>query len=372
MAKQPAGDAQLTDEDLDEAVQSMFEDESEAPTAAPAAETTGPVESDETPDTQAPDKPAAGDETPATDVAAQPAPETSPAASAPAAPVEHKPFQFKASGRDHTLPWASELPDGSVVIPKEQRQEFQRELASARELQTNFRNIQRERDRERVEWKTQRTAKDVEADASIALMAELITKSPEEQWQYLNEFKGNIPRLQHDLREKQLKEREQWLEQQAKGPQLSEEEQREQFTETVRGELNATFQWIEQDPQFALLTPTERQQLRARWEKKPERLVRRAPEDNPAQGITKGDYLFDPSEVVEDIQFIIGNRKASQPSKAAEQNARRNADQQVTNRIPPTPKAAAPTNQQPRDHTGKFTDRKQFRKDFLADDDEAA
>jgi hypothetical protein len=167
-----------------------------------------------------------------------------------------------------------------------------------------------------------------------------------------------------------LDEQRKQLEAQAKGPQLSDEEQREQFTETVRGELNATFHWIEQEPQFALLTPTERTQLRARWEKKPERLVRRATEDNPAQGITKGDYLFDPSEVVEDIQFIIGNRKPAVPAKAKEANALRNADQVTVNRIPPTARSAPPVNQQPRDKTGKFTDRKQFAKDFMKDDDD--
>jgi hypothetical protein len=35
MAPQPTGDATLTDADLDEAVQSMFEEDGETPTAAP-------------------------------------------------------------------------------------------------------------------------------------------------------------------------------------------------------------------------------------------------------------------------------------------------------------------------------------------------
>jgi hypothetical protein len=369
MAPQPTGDATLTDEDLDAAVQSMFDEGTETPTGAPESTTAEPVPDGTSSDAPTDNAPA-GDETPATAVAAQPAPEIPPAASAPAAPASGKPFQFKASGRDHSLPWASELPDGSVVIPKEAQAEFRREMASGRELQANFRNLQRERERERASWKTQRTEKDATADALAAMWAELLQKSPEQQWEYLNEFQGNIPRLRLDLERKQLDEQRRQFEEQAKGPQLSEEEQREEFTEKVRGELNATFHWIEQEPQFALLTPTERTQLRARWEKKPERLVRRATEDNPAQGITKGDYLFDPSEVVEDIQFLIGNRKPAVPAKAKEENARRNADQVTTNRIPPTARSTPPVAQQPRDKTGKFTDRKQFAKDLMKDDDD--
>jgi hypothetical protein len=71
---------------------------------------------------------------------------------------------------------------------------------------------------------------------------------------------------------------------------------------------------------------------------------------------------------------VIGVKRAAQrpaPSKAAEQNAIRNADKvPAVNRIPPTARSAPPVAQQPRDKTGKFTDRKNFAKDFMKDDDD--
>jgi hypothetical protein len=90
----------------------------------------------------------------------------------------------------------------------------------------------------------------------------------------------------------------------------------------------------------------------------------------PQHGITKGDVLFDPSNLLDDAKFILAIGSPSPTEKAAAQNALRNADQQVTNRIPPTARTAPPVNQQPRDKTGKFTDRKQFAKDFMKDDDD--
>jgi hypothetical protein len=375
MAPQPTGDATLTDADLDEAVQSMFDEETEAPTGAPAVADAEPVP-DGTSSEAVPDNAPAGDETPDAAVAAQPVAEVPPTASAPAAPASGKPFQFKASGRDHSLPWASELPDGSVVIPKDAQAEFRRELASGRELQQNFRTFQRETNQKLRDAQTQRTQKDAEADAVIGLMSELVRMTPEQQFQYLSEFQGNVPQLQLDLRKRQLDEQEKRLADQAKGPQMSAEEQQEREAELVSGEFDAEWSKIAAHPDLKFLTATEQQQIRERWQRKPDRLVRtiRTPEEAKQYNGAVGDRLFDPTEFYEDLNFVIGVKRAAQPpapSKAAEQNAIRNADKvPAVNRIPPTARSAPPVAQQPRDKTGKFTDRKNFAKDFMKDDDD--
>jgi hypothetical protein len=369
MAPQPTGDATLTDKDLDEAVESMFEEGDETPTAAPetAPEGDPAVEAVVEPDTAQPADAAAGDAPPADVVETRP----EPVSAVPAIPAGAKPFQFKASGTVQTLPGAHELPDGSVLVTKDALTEVRRTFANERDLSAQFTKYRRESDRKIRDAQTQRTAKDAEADAVIAWGAELAQKTPEELWQHLNEFQGNVPRYQLDLERRRLDEQRKQFELQAKGPQLSEEEQREQFTENVQGELAATFAYLDRDAAFKGLTPEDKQTLRARWEKRPELLVRRATEDMPQHGITKGDVLFDPSNLLDDAKFILAHRKpVAQPSKAAAQNAIKNADQQVTNRIPPTARSAPPVAQQPRDKTGKFTDRKQFAKDFMADDDE--
>lgn len=358
MATRPQGAGfvgDISDDDLDAAIDDAFDDDEtpadSEPTDAPELVVSAPS-SDDTADPADSDTASAGDAPPEPVAAAHPTPEV---ASAPAAPVVGKPFQFKASGKDHSLPWASELPDGSVVIPKEQQTEFRRELAHGRELQANFRNLQRESDRRIREAQTQRTQKDAEADAVIAWGAELAQLSPEALYERLSEFKGQIPQYQLDLRQRQLDERARLIEQQQKGPQLSVEEQQEQFTEQVQGELDATLTQLEQHETFKALSPEDRQTLRARYANRPELLVRRATEDMPQAGIAKGDVLFDPSHLVEDAKFLLQHRKPTAPSStAAARNAALNADRQTpVNPIPPSVRQRTPVGP-PRNGNGQF------------------
>jgi hypothetical protein len=140
MAPQPTGDATLTDKDLDEAVESMFEEGDETPTEAPAAAPRRPVPGRSLPTLLQPDTAPAGDETPGCRCRS---PDPSPPAR-PAAPVEGKPFQFKASGGVKRSLCAHELPDGSVVIPKDAPPISAANWLNGRELQANFTRTKRE------------------------------------------------------------------------------------------------------------------------------------------------------------------------------------------------------------------------------------
>jgi hypothetical protein len=105
-------------------------------------------------------------------------------------------------------------------------------------------------------------------------MSELVQMTPEQQFQYLSEFQGNVPQLQLDLRKRQLDEQEKRLADQAKGPQMSAEEQQEREAELVSGEFDAEWSKIAAHPDLKFLTATEQQQIRERWQRKPDRLVR--------------------------------------------------------------------------------------------------
>jgi hypothetical protein len=367
MAPQPTGDATLTDKDLDEAVESMFEEGDETPTEPPLLSTGHPA-TDDTPTLLHRTPPR-----PATRHPRLPWPLTRPEpASRARSPGRRQTVPVQGIRRRPDAPLCARTARRVRRHPERQAHRSPPRTGHGRELSKPTSRVPSANfDRKIRDAQTQRTAKDAEADAVIAWGAELAQKTPEELWQHLNEFQGNVPRYQLDLERRRLDEQRKQFEQQAKGPQLSEEEQREQFTENVQGELAATFAYLDRDDAFKGLTPEDKQTLRARWEKRPELLVRRATEDMPQHGITKGDVLFDPSNLLDDAKFILAHRKpVAQPSKAAAQNAIKNADQQVTNRIPPTARSAPPVAQQPRDKTGKFTDRKQFAKDFMADDDE--
>lgn len=383
MEDQPTGDVEIPDDILDQAVNESW-DADEPPTEAPDAAAPEPVHTDDTPAPDATDTAPAGNALPEPAPAAHPAPE---AASVPAAPANGKPFQFNASGSVQTLAGAIELPDGGVAIPKEAVADFRRELAHGRELQANFTKYRREKDREIQQAKTQRTQKDTEAEAVTSLMTELLRLTPDQQYAYLQQLNGNIPQLQHDLRERQLAEREKLLEEQRRGPQLSPEEQQERVTELATNDLNAEWQRLTTEPQFkdalSVLSEADRQAVYTRWAKKAHRLVRGATAEEAKQlGGNPGDAIFDPSELHEDLNWVITLKrqqappKPQAPSAAAQRNAALNADKQPTvNRIPPAPRNVVPSGP-PRDKNGQFAKgdegRKAFRKDFMADDDEAA
>lgn len=351
MATQPEGES-LSDADLDEIVGQIDAEEGVTPTEVPASVPEDPAESkdssDTSPDADA-DTPSDGDVDTAPAEAAHP----EESASAPAVPAS-KPFEFKANGATQVLPYAQELPDGSVVIPKDSRDEFRRELETARGLAQQFKRTKSEWDRQLNQARTQRTEKDSEAEAVIGMMTELLKKTPEEQWQYLQEFQGNVPKLQLDLERKAIQEERKRIEEVAKGPQKSVEEQEEEILQSVGSELDVTFQYVEQQDEFKVLTPQEKAAVKARFLKNPARLVRQAQDDNPALNVKAGDLLFDPTELLEDLKFMAGTKKSVQGvSKAAARNAAMNADQKSVNPIPPTPKSKPPVGQ-PRDKAGKF------------------
>jgi hypothetical protein len=349
MAPEPTGEG-LSDRDLDEIVSSIDQEEGTSPTDAPEAVPADPAPSPEDDSDTSPDSPdtaPAGDE----DTAPTEAPHPEESGSAPAVPAG-KPFEFKANGATQVLPYAEERPDGSVVIPKESRDEFRRELESARGLAQNFRRQKAEWDRQLTQERTKRTVKDAEADAVIGLMSELSRKTPEEQWAYLQEFQGNIPRLQLDLERRAIEEQRKLIEQERNGPVKTPEQQEAEVLEQVGAQLDLTFQYVEQAEEFKALTPQEKAAVRARWQKNPARLVREATEDDAAQGWQPGALVFDPADLLDDLKFLAGAKK-QHVSSAAQRNAAMNADQKSVNPIPPVVKVKPPV-QQPRGKDGKF------------------
>lgn len=358
----------VDDEAIDAAVNDAFDDESDSsakpePTGAPDSDTSGPsrgTSTDDTPEPPEPDTAPAATAPPEPDVAAQPVPGT---ASAPAVSVDGKPFQFKASGREQSLPWALERGDGSVVIPKDSANEFRRVLASQRELETNYQQAKRQFDRDLQAERSKRTAKDAEAEAYIAWGAELAQLPPDELATRLLEFQGNIPRYQLDLERRKIDEQRKLLEQQQKGPTLSSEEQQEQLTQSVFGALDEEWQTVGQMPEFKDLPEPDRQKVFDRYRKRPELMVRAVtnPQEAQALGIQVGQIVFDATALREDLLERVEFRKqAPAPPKvspAAQANAQRNADQQQVrkpNAIPPTVRSQAPIGQG-RDKDGKFT-----------------
>jgi hypothetical protein len=401
MARTPNAAPELTEEDfdkiVDEEIRSMPGGSTEDPGNAPADDPSD----DEglQPDTgDAPAQPADGDDIPE-DEGSEPAPAAAPSAVVPAAPaaparaappapappapVPDRPFQYKAMGAEHTLPGATVLADGRLVIAPTAVPDLAKTLASQRELQTNFQKVTRQHAAALEEAKREGSEKIAEAEAMRAYMADLLAMDPDTRYEALQKLEQDMPRLQAEVREKEItKERERLaaerkaFEEERAGPKPTQEEQAKQFVQTVHNELANTYNRLKQDPDAKLLSAEEYNAVFAKHAKKPNRLIVRAEADDEAAGIKKGDYLFDESELIEDLELAVKIKKEAMaaagasappaPTGAAAVNAARNADKPV-NVIPPVVPPAAPVNPAPRQGGKKKPMSKaEFRRKFTA------
>lgn len=280
-----------------------------------------------------------GDEVEAVDTAT-PAPEAPPAPPA-ALPAGSKPFQVKAAGGEHVLAGALELPDGSVVIAKDAQPEFRRFVASAVELQKNFTQLRRNSQRQMQALQQAQTDRDLESGVIVEEWKKFLAMSPEARWEYAQQLDAEAPTIQTAIERKKLERDREQLKREREGPPLLDEEKEEQAQQGAAKELAVTFRSLATHEDAKLFTQDELQKFWAKWARRPQRLMRTATEDG--DGWTKGQTVFDDTEVWEDFQLLADVKKKAAatagPTGAAARNAALNADQTGT-RIPPV---VAPT-----------------------------
>lgn len=385
MAKTPEGAYSPSDDELDELVSGTSEEPEDEPTETPASPSPDVVSDDQATATDDLDKDEAGDdvvdEIEDEGTQAAPAEEVTPPApvadAAPTIPVGAKPFQFKASGGERVLNDILELPDGSAVIPKDKIGSVRNILASAHELQVNFRTHARQTAQKLKDLAEERTEKDVAADSISALFKDLEGKTAEELWEWAQQFQASIPSLKNDIREKQLAHREALLEKRSKPAEPSPEERSEQRHTSIVNALNGTFTELAAHPDVKQwLTQSELTSIYQKHARRLDRLATVAEADDPKTGVKKGQEYYDDSDVRDDVEMAIDLKKRAGGSPAAARNATANADK-APNAIPPAPRGGKVPIQPPKGKAkaGKPTDRAQFRKEFMRgehDDEDAA
>lgn len=390
MAQTPEAGIELDDSDLDALVDAevdaMFEDGS-IKVGDPATEEPGATadrtgsrddrdaEADDDEDSAQPaaddegleedDRPAPAGEAPRAEASA---PAVAPApAPAPAAIPGERPFQFKASGGVHTLSGAVELPDGRVVIAPAALPDFKRILASERELRTQVPTLQRQLAAGKTEQERAIQAATAEATAMQEYVAGLLAMSPDERWEALQQLEADIPKLQLEVKEKQLTEKEQRLAERERGPQPTPEEQQQQVVTAITTEMRGTYDRIKGEAAKEGLTKAEVDAVFAKWARKPQALLKRATEADPANGIAAGDWFFDESDLIEDLNLLAKLKQQQRPAagpSASARNAAMNADL-VANPIPPAPRPGAVVAGTRRSTTPKKMGAKRFRREFL-------
>jgi hypothetical protein len=287
-------------------------------------------------------------------------------AGAPAA-GEPKPFTYKAIGKEFTLPGAFERPDGAVEFKKEAVPQFRQALSGILQREQQARDQLRSTRQELARAKDERTDKDIEADAVLALFKDLRGKTdPNDIWKWAQDFVANLPTLENKVEKAKIERDRKALEAERAGPKLSAEEEAEAFTDSVQTELRSTFQTLFKHPDAKLLSQEEKTQLWQKWLRKAASLVGRADADDPQGRWKKGDLFFDDTDIAEDFADRVAVRKrAGTAATAAERNAALNADQRRGKAPPPTVGQRRPreegTGNQP-----KKRDRKQFKEAFMA------
>jgi hypothetical protein len=349
MADSPEGSVEISDDELDNLVNEVEADAAPESTDDPETQSTDPATADESDEDDGPASSGAGDE----DEDEQDDSHAAPAAQVAAAPAG-KPFQFKASGSTHELPGARELADGSIVVPPTAKAQLLQRLASQVELSSNFRTLQRDTSRQIARLKAERTDKDIEAEAVIKLMSDIAGMTPEQRFDYFDDFDKQIPALQLDIQRQQL-ERDRKALAEERNPTPLPEEAQEQRQGQLDAALRGTYARVMAHPDIKLLNVEDVNRVFQKHAARADRLVVK----------DKDGEAFDDTEVIDDINLLLDIRKR-QPTTARTQNAVRNADK---NAIPPVVRGTVPTGNAKgkgqQSYAGKQAD---FKRDFLKGD----
>lgn len=269
-----------------------------------------------------------------------PTPAATPAADAARDAVAgEKPFTFKAAKAEHIFHGVAELPDGTLKVTKEAIPQLRGVLASFVELQRTSKEERRSLQRELKRIQTERTDKEIEADAVTRLFKDVEKMTPEERWMWAENFGAETPKLQLEIERQKLEREKAAIARQRDGGDLTEEEQGERYQTILTTEVQSTFTRLFQDPSAKHLTPQDRRDLYEKWLKKAGRLVVTLDRDDPQTGGKKGQQVFDDQDIVDDFTERVRLRQeAAKTVTAASRNATQNADLRGGNRPPPTVK----------------------------------
>ena len=363
-----------SEDELDELVGEVTEDlrspdatdtETEPTPVESGAESTGDGPSEETSEGQDAD-----DELAETEEGQKPTtPAATPAATAARDAVAgEKPFTFKAAKAEHSFQGIAELPDGTLKVTKEAIPQLRGVLASFVELQRTSKEERRNLQRELKRIQSDRSDREIEADAVTRLFKDVEKMTPEERWMWAENFGAETPKLQLEIERQKLERERAAIARQRDGGDLTDEEQGERYQGVLQTEVQSTFTRLFQDPSARHLTVQDRRDLYEKWLKKASRLVATLDRDDPQTGGKKGQQVFDDQDIVDDFTERVRIRQeAAKTVTAASRNATQNADLRGGNRPPPTVKGGRIPGQ---DGQKKATpkDRKGFKKAFMRGD----
>jgi len=216
-------------------------------------------------------------------------------------PAKPAPFTYKGDKGEHTLDGAQYYAGDGLYIAESAIPALKQALATAAVHNGSWQREKRETARQLEQARTGRTEKDVAADALMDLvfkdLGSLATDDDVYEWAV--NFRQNLPGYRHAIKEKQLTQREQQLEQRSLP---SPEETEERYSTTASSELDVTLDEIWKMPEMKVLDAEDRKELRDRFLPGARRLLSVAQRDEAESGLKKGDLIFDGAALLEQIR----------------------------------------------------------------------
>lgn len=250
-------------------------------------------------------------------------------AEAPLSKAVATPYAVRFGGRDHTIPDAGLTSDGHLVVQPHSVELISTYLGRGIKYEQEVPKL-----RSQIERLARERSEAEEYNAAVAEQFAALAQLPDEELAVaIQEFRAQYPALREKVRadrlERQLQEREQMS---RPDPAEIQRQRIEAFTTTF-DEV-----WEEAMRGQNVLTAQEQQALREELLEIRDSFVVVAPEDNPAEEIVKGEWLFHEPR----MKGLIARRIKQVGDLRAE--ARKIADAQKQNAavLTPTPPKAPP------------------------------
>lgn len=285
------------------------------------------------PDVQDPVSPSgeAGEEPPVVPAVAS---ETEKAAEAPLFSAVATPYSVRFGGRDHAIPDSGMTADGHLVVKPQSVELISTYLGRGIKYEQEVPKL-----RSQIERLTREKSESEEYNTVVAEQFAALAQLPDEDLALaIQEFRAQYPALREKVRadrlERQLMEREQMS---RPDPAEVQRQRIDAFTTTFDEVWNEAMQGQ------TALTAQEQQALREELLEIRDSFVVVAPEDNPAEEIVKGEWLFHEPR----MKGLIARRIKQVSDLRAE--ARKIAEAQKSNAavLSPTPPKAPPLSAAP-------------------------
>lgn len=252
------------------------------------------------------------------------------------------PFAVRFSGRDFTVPDAGMTVDGHLVVKPEGVERISKAYGQAIKYEQEFPKLRSE-----IQRLTRERAESEEYNAAVAeQFAALAQLSDDDLVQAIQEFRSQYPALREKVRADQLERQLRDRDAESRPDPAAQHQQRiEAFTHTF-DEV-----WDEAIRGQEALSAEEQKALREELMEIRDSFVVVAPQDNPDEGIVKGEWLFHEPR----MKGLIARRVKQVGDLKAD--ARKIAEAQKRNAavLSPTPPNAPPLSASPKPPTPRPT-----------------